>query len=149
MSKSKRNISYLILLTATIILLGQFFIITGGTERYDPKAYDSQIKSLISALRPATELFFGKNGESYGNPSQSCYNENSIFKDPDVSYFIKKIETTSQHKAVCFSNPKAWAVSTELRSEIVYYCSDSTGFSGDVIKNITSPSCAPVKIGKE
>lgn len=143
MTKSKKFlIAGLVLFLGGVVYVGYFF----PRLVVEPPCYDCSTKASIASLRAQAEIFFGKNLESYGVSSQSCSDKNSIFGDLGVANFVKTIEESSQHKASCYSNPKAWAVSVELRSGTGYFCSDSTGFSGNVTGNITRPSCASVKV---
>ena len=137
----KRKISRIVLIAVLIFLIAFLYMIS------EPISYDSRIQASMSSLRVQTELFWDK-GKSYGNQSDSCDNKDSMFGDMQVTNLIKAAEKLSKHKAVCFSNPEAWAVSIELRNQReVYYCVDSTGFAGNAVGNIASPSCAVVKVG--
>ncbi|HEY4476569.1 MAG TPA: hypothetical protein VJB69_01075 [Candidatus Paceibacterota bacterium] len=137
----KRNISRAVFIVGIIIILGILLNSNGH-----PKCYDCQTKAFLASIRSQAELFYDDNGESYGKQSQSCDDKKSIFGDLAMANLVKAINESSKHQAACFSNPEAWAVSIELRSGTGYFCSDSSGFVGNVTGNITSPSCASVKV---
>ena len=139
----KRHISRIILV-AVLIFLIVFLYMTS-----EPIRYDARIQASMSSLRVQTELFWDK-GKSYGSQSNSCGDKDSIFGDMQVTNLIKAAEKLSKHKAVCFSDPEAWAVSIELRNQRgLYYCVDSTGPGSRSDGNITGPSCASVKVGTD
>ena len=125
--------------------LAVIFLVLAITS--EPIRYDASIQASLSSLRTQAELFWDKN-KSYGNQSDFCDSTGSIFEDMQVTNLIKAAEKLSRHKAVCFSNPEAWAVSIELRNQRgFYYCVDSTGPGSRINANITGPSCASVKVG--
>lgn len=110
---------------------------------------DQETRSEIDFLRQAAYASFYVN-HSYGNQTDSCDDQSSLFKDSDnLAEPIKSAERSSKHQAVCFSTPQAWAVSIKLNDpDVKYYCIDNTNDVGHItIGNITGPSCASVKVG--
>jgi hypothetical protein len=82
------------------------------------KAQDAKIKANISGVRAEAEIFFDEHKNSYGkaNPSGSCINpvKDSVFSS---STSIPTLMEAAGSKAVCYSTPKAWAVSAPLATD--------------------------------
>ena len=136
----KKILNKVIIVCVFILMVVIFF----SAAPHNGGARDAKTQASIASLRAQAELFWDKE-KNYGNQTSSCENGDSIFGDTMMANLIEGAEEASGHKAMCFSNPKEWATSIELRS-IGYFCVDSTGFSGKVTGNITGPSCASVKV---
>ncbi|HEY4476550.1 MAG TPA: hypothetical protein VJB69_00965 [Candidatus Paceibacterota bacterium] len=110
------------------------------------KRYDSSIRATLSSMRSEAELHIVENENNWNYSADLCDQNNGSMR-----VLFKALISIKARDIQCFISPdsKSWAVSTKLRDSDDIYCSDSTGFSGKVTGNITSPSCASVKAEDE
>lgn len=90
------------------------------------------IKNIISGTRVSAELYYVKF-------QQENIGYKNVCQDNTFKTAIDKIKK-SKSSATCFDDIKAFAISASLSADN-YICADSTGFSGNIIKNITGPKC--------
>jgi len=106
------------------------------------KGVDATIKSQLTSLRNALELYFNdptKGSNSYGPSTISCDN---MFADPSISPMIDDLNKQSANNVACVTIGDKWGVSVKLKTT-GFYCVDSTGInrtatlSGDPYDSLT------------
>lgn len=95
------------------------------------QAYDAKVKSQLSNIRAAAELYFSAHGYSYGaTPVTSC----SAGMFTDTTSGLAALSTSvnypvGENTIVCNSIATAYAVSDNLSTTGQYWCVDSNGSS--------------------
>ena len=114
------------------------------------KGSDASIKSSLANMRVQAEIVYNDNKESYGKnpfPLGPCKTTaNTLFGDSGMVSMINNINKLSSTTATCVSKGtvgkiKTWAVSAPLSDKDYSWCSDYTGYSGEIMGAINSDSC--------
>lgn len=136
----------LLVVIAIIGVLSSIVLVSLNQSR--TRAIDSAIRSNISGLRAAMELYYGaQSPNSYGVQSFTSNCGGTVsggFADPTVQQYIDdavaKSGHTSSTAAKCVSSASAYVIAVQLRSSATLgWCVDSTGASMQITwANFTS-----------
>ncbi len=155
----------MVIIASILLLLFLVFIVITSLSTARTKSREASVAVTMNAMRAEAEIKF-----VYDDKTRSGYYPSDICNQDSgaLSNLFKAIKSNGANNSTCLtdSNFKSWAVSSELpvgqmrstyfcKSPIFpsiekgsgdFFCVDSTGFSGKVTGNITSPSCASVKV---
>lgn len=93
-------------------------------------AYDSKVKSQLSAIRSAAEIYNVTNGNYGATTTTGC--TSGMFTDTYSGLSKLSISAnypTGENTIICYSNGSAYAVSDNLYASGTYWCVDSTAAS--------------------
>jgi prepilin-type N-terminal cleavage/methylation domain-containing protein len=130
----------LLVVIAIIGILAATVLSSLGTARSNGN--DASMKGSVSNLRSQAELIFNNTGsfatvctDASTNAILTAVARNS--NDADVVIGVNAATTGTE--ATCNHSIDRWAVATPLKSDSTkYFCSDSTGYSGQQTTGLTS-----------
>lgn len=129
----------LLVVIAIIGVLSSIVLVSLNQSR--TRATDSAIKSNISGLRAAMELYYGnQNPNSYGVQAYTANCGGTVaggFSDATVQQYIDDAVTKSTQTpataAKCVSSASAYVIAVQLRSSATLgWCVDNTGASTQI-----------------
>lgn len=121
----------LLVVIAIIGVLSAVVLASLNTAR--SKGNDAAIQSDLSTVQIQAEIYYGGTGNNtYGTAGTSCSTASSLFVDSTIARAITAAESANgSSSVVCNNSTSAYAISSPLSSNSsLYWCVDSTGFSG-------------------
>ena len=121
----------LLVVIAIIGVLSSVVLASLNTAR--SKGNDAAIQSNLSTIQTQAEIYYGGTGSNtYGTAGTSCTTASSVFVDTNIARAVTAAESANgSSSVVCNNSTSAYAISSPLSSSSsVYWCVDSTGFSG-------------------
>jgi len=128
----------LIELLVVIAIIGVLSsIVLASLNNARAKGSDAAIKSDVSGLRSAAELYFNDNSNSYGSQAYTANcggTVTGVFSDAVVQQYIDDAITksgqTASTAAKCYSAATSYVIAVQLKSSSANgWCVDSTGNS--------------------
>lgn len=138
MLKNKKGFTLVELLIVIAIIGILSSVVMSSLSEARTEAYDSKVKSQLSNVRAAAELYYNSrlnygastSWVSNGTGTNGC--EAGMFTDTASglsSLTISANYPAGENTIVCNSNGRAYAVSDNLAATSTYWCVDSTGAS--------------------
>jgi prepilin-type N-terminal cleavage/methylation domain-containing protein len=139
-SQSGFTLIELLVVIAIIAILSTIVLASLGAARQ--RARDTRASSEISSMRAQGELYYNDHGLSYGTAGTDCNQSDNLFRSADPSSLASLLTSleANQYVPVCATNGDAWQVNTTLKNGKIF-CSDSTGFAGEVASAPSGNSC--------
>lgn len=127
MKKNNKEGFTLVELLVVIAIIGVLSsIVLTSLSNSRKRANDAKMKTQLSGLRTATELYYnGVGGNTYGTATNLC---NNMFDDSLVAPLVDNLPSGITPK--CVSTGTGYAVSANLTGVSGYWCVDYKGASG-------------------
>lgn len=122
----------LLVVIAIIGILSSVVLASLNTAR--GRGNDAKVKSQLSGVRAAAELYYDSNG-NYGGTQAVCTAGMFIDATSNMDDYDLDVPGTTWPAGttiVCGSTNTAYAVKAELNGDTAYWCIDSTGVSKQV-----------------
>lgn len=128
----------LLIVISIIGVLSSIVMTSLGNARY--RANDAAIKSDMSSLRAAAQIYNSSNGESFGTQAFTANCGGAVagvFSDSDIQKYIDDAVTNSGQTAAtaakCVASTNAYVVAVQLRGNpSTGWCVDSLGNSRQI-----------------
>lgn len=140
----------LIELLMVIAVIGFFAaIVLGSLTSSRTKGADAGVKSNLSAMRAAADLFFDNNNASYGTfliaSCPSSVTGTSLFGNQSIINSINAAAASGNGTSRCVASGSAYAIAVGMKTTGQSWCIDSLGrsrqYAGDVTSAITGTAC--------
>ena len=139
-SQSGFTLIELLVVIAIIAILSTIVLASLGSARQ--RARDTRASSEISSMRAQAELYYNDHALSYGSSGNDCGAAGNLFGDSGANSLKALLKSLSDNTYTpsCSTDGNTWRVSTTLKNNKIF-CSDSTGFAGEVASAPSGNSC--------
>ncbi len=89
------------------------------------KGQDAQVTEILYQVRPAAEIYYDNNKESYSF-AKNC--SSGVFSDPNIQSDLSGL---ANKNVICYAEGTSYAISAPLNATGSSFCVDSTGVTGN------------------
>jgi len=132
------------------LIIAYIFIVLYSLSNARMKGPYGNAQGVLFFARKSINIIKNDNEQKVFPNSNKCFEKGTLFEFDDIAKgTIKSYEDYTGNSPSCFSEGNDWAVSIELKKQgglmcsnkTEILCSDSTGFSGPIEKDINSARC--------